>query len=205
MTRYDAEKILPLDLVRQHTRTDDVMTVSDELLMLYRDSALQAAQEYTGIPIRERQTVTEPVSIPRRRHHAFYDNRANYFTHKIGGIFAMPQVYFYGGRSVGVQTIMVAVNTREIRLPVPVDFGIGCCNPCADADTPRIQYVSGYSCEADIPAAIAHGALKYIAHSIANAGDTVEKLGGFLTGREVSPALASGAIEIWRSAMPEAV
>ncbi len=74
-------------------------------------------------------------------------------------------------------------------------------------------YHSGYAFEADVPAAIAMGVLKYIAHSIENQGDLATVVsatsGSASNESKVSeannPALASGAIEIWRTALPYAI
>ena len=202
---YDYEAILPMELVREHTKTDDVLSVTDAQLSLYRKAALEAAEAYTGLPLVARRVQTEVVSFPRRERDQFYMDRPNYIVHRATGVFAEPQVYFYG-KGVATQVFMVTVGTNTVRLPIPFDFGIGCCNPCgSNSIQAHIQYVSGFSCESDIPAAIRLGALKYIAHTVENLGDKIEKLGGVLTGREANPALASGAIEIWRSAVPSAI
>lgn len=45
----DLEELLPLALIRTHTKTDDVPHVTDEQLSLYRSASFEAAEKYTGL------------------------------------------------------------------------------------------------------------------------------------------------------------
>lgn len=207
--RYDFEAVLPLSLIRQHTKTDDIPGVTDALLSLYRSAALEAAQKYTGLLLTGRMIFTEPVTLPR----ADFTGRGPRRTwHHTKHPVASPMVYLYGAGG-GVITIHAVVGERRVPLPETMsDFGLGCCNPCASDQGPRVMYTAGYPCEADFPTAVKLGALKYIAHVIENPGDVVGVVsesgnaassGG--VGNANNPALASGAIEIWRSCVDDAI
>lgn len=203
----DLEKIMPLDLIREHTKTQDVPTVSDIQLMLYRRASLEAAQKYTGMLFTERKVVTEVVYPPNNTHRRFF-----YHTTKFA--FSLPFVYFYAHANEPVRQFPVNVGESKVRLPVlGANFGIGCCNPChEEQDSGKLMYTAGHDCQNDLPAAIVLGALKYIAHVIENPGDVVSSVleaGSLQTGRSVgsanNPSLASGAIEIWRSVLDHSI
>ncbi len=65
---FSAEKLVPLSMIREHTKTDDVETVSDDLLRFYRTAALQAADQYLGISVTSTRWVSETVEQPPFRH-----------------------------------------------------------------------------------------------------------------------------------------
>lgn len=209
-TPYDYDEILPLELVREHTKTDDVPAVGDATLKLYRKAALQAAEKYTGIVLTARKPMTEQVSQPTNGHKL----KAREFRFTLRHPVAEPFVYYYGlPGDQAPRQVAVKPNSREIYLPIMHSgFGMGCCNPRGSEGCGMIQYVAGLACLSDAPAAIALGALKYIAHVIENAGDNVvvtNAAGGMNTSAGTSaaadPALASGAIDIWRSALDDAL
>lgn len=207
---FDLEQILPIELVREHTKTDDIISVSDAQLQLYRRAALQAAEKYTGMFFIGQRVIQEPVNYPG----SFWNSANYFFDHVTKYSVAQPFAYLYGDTSRGIAQVPVAIGSRIVRLTNhPGTFGAGCCNPCNAPSQPMLQYTAGYSCEDDIPAAIALGALKYITHVIENPGDVIIAVtpSGTLNNRGVSvteaanPALASGAIDIWRSAMDHAI
>lgn len=205
---FDCERIVTLGMIRSHTKTDDIITVTDDQLRLYRRAALEAAEKYTGLLLTGQQVITEDVPLPKWEHAV----RSPFFNYKTQYAFAQPMAYLYGMKNQAVQVIGVTVGTNTARLPVIyIDFGMGCCNPCREDDQPKFMYVAGYRCEEAIPAAITLGALKYIAHVIENPGDLVRQFNA----RQVSvgetsveannPALASGAIDIWRTVKDDAI
>lgn len=207
---FDMELLLPISLIRQHTKTEDIPAVSDAQLHLYRRAALQAAEKYTGLLLRERKVITEAVSLPATSG----GRRAKpFFYHTAEVPFAQPMAYYYGHRNEPPVMIPVVVGDRHVKLPMIIDdFGLGCCNPCATPVQARLMYTGGFGCEDDIPAAIALGALKYIAHVMENPGDIVVATseaggsrGGVTVDKTANPAWASGAIEIWRSCKDDAI
>lgn len=214
---YDFEKILPLELIREHTNTDDVPHVSDTMLVLYRRAAIETAQAYTKLLLTGRKTITEVVKIPiqrRRRSGASYfgnydDSPPPTHTHVTQYSFAQDRAYYYGTGNRFTHNVAVNVGANKIELPVAHSpFGDGCCKPCGghdDANVSRLMYVAGYASECDIPPQIALGCLKYIAHVLENSGDipvSVTAQGGVgpsttNLSQAANPALASGAIDIW--------
>jgi hypothetical protein len=203
---FDFEKILPLSLIRTHTKTEDVITVTDEQLSLYRAAAIQAAEKYTGLFFGGQRVLVEPVKQP----FSFWEMPGRYFTHKTRFPFAEPFAYLFGDPSRAIERLPVVVGTNEARIAYhPGDMGIGCCNPCRDKAQLQIQYVAGYSTESDLPAGLAIGALKYIAHLIENPGDAIRRSNSTqalaLNLDANNPALASGAIDIWRTLKDNAV
>lgn len=210
--KMDWESILPLELIREHTKTDDVPQVSDTQLRLYRRAALEAAQEYTGLLVTGQKVITEDASPPDFTYRKAYQGA--WFNHETSHPFAQNFVWYYGLKSMSPQRVPVEIGATVVRLPRQFDdFGMGCCNPCGSSGLARIQYVSGFSCEEDIPAAISLGALKYVAHVIENPGDLITamtssggKIGtGLGVGEPANPAWASGAIDIWRVIKKDAI
>lgn len=209
---YDLDKFLSLDLIRSHTKTDDVPAVSDVMLELYRNAALEAAEEYTGLLLKARRVVVESVRPPGVTGHKTY--RKMEFVHSTEHVISDPLVWYYGHRSQPPIQIHADTNTTRLVLPrVHSDFGLGCCNPCGGEAFSRVQYVAGLTCLTEAPAVIKLGALKYIAHVIENPGDLVRtsnagggsSSGSASVGEASNPAWASGAIEIWRLVRRDAV
>jgi hypothetical protein len=208
---YDLEKWLSISLIRSHTKTDDIPSVTDELLEVYRAAALQAAADYTGLRLTERMTVVEDVFPPVGTSAAA---RAGYFIHDLQYPTAQPDVWYYGHKNNSPMKLTVKINSRRLRLPIDrADFGLGCCNPCGPTAFSKVQYVAGYDCLSKAPVAIKLGALKYIAHAIENPGDLVRvsneagniESGSVGAANANNPAVASGAIEIWRSVVADAI
>ena len=187
---FDEEAILPLALIREHTKTDDVMSVTDPMLSLYRMAAIEAAEAYTGLLISGKRAVTEAVRQPT---YGMSSVRRK-FIHETEFMIAAPDVWFYGLEGQSPTKIAAIVGETSIQLPI-VASGLDCCSPCGSGFSGgRVMYHAGFSCVDAIPAGFRLGALKYIAHVIENPGDTI---GGY-DQTAANPARASGAIDIWR-------
>lgn len=208
-TAFDLEKVLPLEAVRVHTKTDDVPTVTDWQLKLYRKSAFEAAQEYTGLLLMGQQTITEDLKPPTC---AFRDS-AQTFKYSMLHAAAQNFVWYYGLKGQRPDRVPVRVGDRVVTLPRQFDdFGLGCCNPCGSNGHARIMYVAGFDCEDSIPGLLLLGCLKFIAHVVENPGDLVVattvsggRQNGVQVGEASNPAWASGAIEIWRTFKKDAI
>ncbi|WP_139167891.1 hypothetical protein [Bauldia litoralis] len=212
---WDLEVFLPIELIREHTKTDDVPQVSDEQLNLYRKAAVEAAEQYTGMVLAGQRTITEPVeALPRRSKFGFMKPSYRFqMAHpSVDGI-----VYLYGGSlppqqlriKPGAQVVSIAVDRYVIDLRQ-------CCDPCgqgaAQGVNPglMIMYKSGFAACEDIPAGIILGCLKFIAFSVMHAGDEIltvrnraSSAGTALEGTN-NVGWASGGIELWRQYGPEA-
>lgn len=213
-SRFDQEKIIPLSLIRQHTKTDDVPHVTDELLSLYRDAALRAAENYMGILLREQRVINQDVSskidiTAGHRPRPYYTVSLEYPT--VDGV-----LYLYGGKEhTRVETIKTTPGATKVRVPVNhyfLDMTPCCGDPCHGARPTNggmfLMYRAGLTCEADVPPCVVMGALKYIAWSIGNPGD--EPLAS-VNLANVNPqagrnnaAWQSGAVEEWRVCMVDA-
>jgi len=209
---FSLEEILPLELVREHTRTDDVPNVSDRQLELYRHAALVAAHEYTGLLLTAQEVRTESVTLPQIPMGSLWVERTvpTTFEHQAEQVFAENFVWFYGIRNSAPQRVPVTVGSSVAQLPRTfMDFGLGCCT--GKGSNALIQYVAGFDCVQSIPPQVQVGALKYIAHLLENPGDNVSVStvggagGGVGVGESSNPAWASGAIEVWRSIKRDAL
>lgn len=214
----DDEALLPLAVIREHTKTDDVPATTDEMLKVYRRAAIEAAEKYTGLILGGQRQFTEHVDITVQGHMSYLHGGhvfPRYIRHVAKHRFAQPIGYLYGHRSTGVKQVHLEVGSKIARLPfVMTDFGINsCCDPCAaPSGTLLFQYAGGASCAEEVPASFRLGALKYIAHVIENPGDNVvvsTAAGSASSDARVTaaanPALASGAIEIWRTMLDDAI
>lgn len=213
---YDFDAILPLSIIRSHTKTDDIPSVTDELLELYRDAALMAVQEYTGLRLHSREIVFEDVRPPNANDRRFYRRRT--FTYTLKHPTMDGRIWHYGKKNQKPRLIEVLPGSTNIEIPRDHDdFGLGCCNPCGPEPFNRIMYVSGFECLSKLgshTATLKLGALKYIAHVVMNAGDnvvTTNTSGGRSSGTNLDsaaaadPAHASGAVAIWRSMVRNAI
>ena len=205
--RFEHEALLPIALIREHTKTDDIPAVTDAMLALYRMSALEAAEAYTGLLLSGKRVITEDVRMPQQRTGGFRRE----FTHKTQHQIASPIAWFYGFEAGAPYKVNAIVGSNEVRLPVLMnDFGMGCCNPCTKGNGSRLMYYAGFSCSEVIPASFRLGALKYIAHAIENPGDLVTTVNEWgekakSASNAANPALASGAVEIWRTMKADAI
>ena len=193
--RADPEKILSIQMIREHTKTDDVPSVLNAQLELYRQAAIEAAERYTGYLLAERQVVMDTVPLPR---YSIVRPMPDYILHYTKYTFAKNTAFWLSSMGSSVTVVGVHVNQKTIRLPIDHLCMMDGCSGCEMKPYPagQLTYYAGFSCEADIPALIKLGMLKYIAHTIMHAGDAMkEDLN--------NPAVDSGAVEIWRSFRPD--
>src|SRR5262245_58879811 len=113
-TKLDWDAFVSLEMIRQHTKTDDVPSVTDEQLRLYRAAAVEAAEQYTGLLLSKQITVTEPLAGPRR----VRPGKTHYRRHLQYPV-ADGLIYVYGGRMPEEnRTFIVPKNTRTIDVPI---------------------------------------------------------------------------------------
>jgi len=206
MQTYDYETILPLSVIRQHTKTDDVPVVSDEMLVLYRKAALEAAQQYTGLPLSARFRHTqyfdvEPFS-PQRDHMGGIRPSSMFTLVQLDYPVSDGVVLYRGVGNYLPERLTVAPNSTKIRVPRNQNI-VGYSCPGHTIGKGRLDYTAGFSSEDDIPAAVKLGALKYIAHVIENPGDTPELAYGLQPVTIANPAMSSGAVDIWHTVRRE--
>lgn len=211
-TMLDWDAYLSLDLIRAHTKTDDVPAVTDDQLRLYRKAAIEAAERYTGLLLAKQITVTEPLAGPRRPRPGKMTYR-----HTLQWPVADGRVYVYGGNTPDEnRTFMVPKNTRTINVPIRngyLDLS-NCCDPCAkwsmNGDLLAF-YRAGFACVEDVPTLVVLGCLQFVAWVIEHPGDEFlttrnrldAKSGGAYGSNNI--AMVSGALETWRQVDPEAI
>lgn len=214
MNGLDWEARLSIDMMRDHTKTADVLSVTDDQLRLYRSSALEAAEMYTGMLLFQQRMITEPIQGPPSVKYG-----KTTYVHKLQYPVADGIVYLYG--SIHAQdnaAFMVKPGTRSIKVPVrtgQLDLS-NCCDPCSSHHLNAgmlAAYRAGFADVNAVPAGIVHGALLYISWSVEHPGDElltqrnrVETRAG-LAGLQGSSnvAMISGALEMWRSYDSEAI
>jgi hypothetical protein len=207
---FDADAIVSLDLLREHTKTEDVLSVTDNQLRLYRAAAIEAAALHTGHLFNKSERVTETIRLPRN-----YSHGARSVKHRTRYPVAAPQVYLMGPGIQGNQALaIVDVGSRDLRLPnvfFAADFS-NCCGGCSvpGGELFQIMYLAGFVSPAYIPRGIVTGILKYVAWLVAHPGDRFVSVndqervaGGSLSGSS-STLVASGALEDWRQYVNEA-
>lgn len=199
--KIELEELLPLDQIRQHTKTDDIPHVTDDLLRLYRKAAFEAAEKYTSLNWSGYRFVEQDAST---RAHAKRWRRQNWLKLRY------PASEGIVSLQVGKDTriLHVPVGARKVQLPImhnAIDVQ-NCCNPCGNAANfgAIVRYNTGIKCKDEIPTGILLGCLKYIAWSVMNAGDEImtarnEQMSsnGMIVGTN-NAALASGALDEWR-------
>jgi hypothetical protein len=206
-TALDWSGRLSIDMIRQHTKTDDIPGVTDDQLALYRAAAVETAEAYTGRLLSVQRTINEPAQGPPmpRFGKTFYKLRLRYPV--ADGI-----VYLYGGKFGSDNiTLRVPVNTRVVT--VPVRYGVldlsNCCDPCAQNNGyvnngMMVMYKAGFKSAADVPNLIVLGCLQYIAWVIEHPGDEILTVRNRRDARSEGAqgtnnvAIASGALESWR-------
>lgn len=204
---FDLERMLSLELIRQHTKTDDVPHVTDAQLILYRQAAFEAAESYTGLVFSGKKRVSEDVRTrPTRRYG--YQKWTGTYKYTLAHPVADGLVYLYGSIGGSVDRVLsVAPGATEVRIPIDhhaLDMSSCCRGPCGDESINtglKIMYYTGYDVCENVPAGILLGCLKFIAWSIENPGDTVtlQVLPGVKPQAGSNNAMwQSGAIEHWR-------
>jgi hypothetical protein len=215
----DWDTALPLEMVRLHTKTDDVPSVTDNQLRLYRKAAVEAAELYTGTLLAKQRVVTEPLTMPHRyRQNVFRSNKNSY---KVTLQYPVSDgvVYIYGGWGPDEnRKFLVPKNTRTINVPIRngyIDLS-NCCDPCAKGNFNQdlmAMYKAGYDCLESVPAGILLGILQFIAWVIEHPGDefltmrnhldSAKSVAGVYGSNNI--AMISGALETWRQYDPEAI
>lgn len=213
-TALDWEARLGIEFMRNHAKIDDVPSVTDEQLRLYRSAALGSAEQYTGLLLSGQRTVSEAVEYPSR-----VKLNATHYTHRLKYPVADGYVYLYGGTHINDNTTFrVPPGSRRIKVPIRKDIIdlTNCCDPCASPWAVNggmlISYRAGYKCADDVPAMIILGMLQFITWCVEHPGDElltqrsrIETRAG-LAGLQGSNniAMISGAIESWRVVDTEA-
>ena len=114
LTPLDWSDRLSMDMIRAHTKTDDVPAVTDDQLQLYRDAAIEAAEMYTGLLLSCQKAVTEPIQRPYNRYDtAFYQKRT--YKHRLQYPSADGMIYVYGGQHVDENRTFMVVPGTTIR------------------------------------------------------------------------------------------
>lgn len=211
---FNLEEMLPLDLIRVHTKTDDVPSATDEQLALYRRAAVESAEQYTSMYFSGLKSIIQPVD----KLVGMKDRRRGYFTLELDYPVAGDAVYVYGRGPT--QRIQVAPNSRKVRIQVhaiSLDVSSSCCRgPCDGGNTGflanpgmKLTYQTGFKDICEIPAGIKLGMLKFIAWSITHPGDEILAVRNRSITRSSlvdgtnNVAWASGAIELWRQYDPD--
>jgi hypothetical protein len=211
--RFDWEARLGIDFIRSHAKIDDIPSVTDGQLRLYRSAALESAEQYTGLLLSGTRTVTEPIEGPSRMR-----PYSTHYTHHLQFPVADGYVYLYGGTHVNDNIVFnVLPGTRKIKVPIRKDLidTTNCCDPCARHSVNGgmlAAYKAGYKSVEDVPTTAVLGMLQFISWCIEHPGDElltqrnrVETRAG-LAGLQGSNniAMISGALETWRTMDPEA-
>ena len=209
-TPLDWDLRLGIDMIRSHAKIDDIPSVTDEQLRLYRAAALDSAEHYTGLLLRVQRTVTEPVEGPNPTRLRPY---VTHYTHRLQYPVSDGYVYLYGGTHiVDNATFQVVPGSRKVK--VPIKTGIidmfNCCDPCASSHGVNrgmfAVYRAGYKSANDVPTTVVLGMLQFMTWAIEHPGDElltqrsrIETRAG-LAGLQGSNniAMISGAIETWR-------
>lgn len=214
--KFDWSARLSMEMIRLHTKTDDIPGVSNEQLELYREASLEAAEMYTGMLLKGTRTVTEPIEGPpssARRNKMSYRVRLKYPV-------ADGMVYLYGGtHPVDNRAFMVPPGSRSIHVPIRTGFLdlSNCCDPCSPGtrlnNGMMAAYRAGFKCPDDVPAGVVVGCLQFIAWIVEHPGDELmtqrnrkdnsTKIGGVSGSNNI--AMVSGALESWRLYDPEAI
>lgn len=194
-----ADNILPIELIRTHTKTDDVPSVTDDQLRLYRKSSIEAAEQYSGLLINKTVRLTEEVSLPQDI--LYYIGRPK--RHSLKYQLADRRVMIRGAAGNYMREFDIGTRTIYIEPRCPsVDFS--CRNGPDSYNRTTVTYIAGYASVDAIPGGIVLGCLKFIAWSVSNPGDvlmtvrnTQKSNNATLIGTN-NVAWSSGALELWR-------
>jgi len=204
----DWDSYLSIELIRQHTKTDDIPAVTDEQLRFYRRAAVEAAEFYSGLSLSKQKVLSEVLDISKPKlGREYVVVRLKYPSSD--GI-----IYIYGNGQ-NPEKIDITPNTRKVKLPARFFYSpdmSNCCNPCSTATNGlKIMYRSGFSCAEKVPPGILLGILQFISWVVEHPGDevmamrnTLSARGGALIGTN-NIALICGALESWRQFDSEAV
>ncbi len=208
----DLEKLLPIGVIRTHTKTDDVPHVTDDQLRLYRQAAFEACEKYTGRIFSELRVIQEPIAQRRgRRWRPFYIHELKHPSFD-GIVFIYGSAYGQDDRQLNI-----GPGGRQLRLEVragAIDASSCCGGPCQGDQYNygmMAMYRAGVDCAAGVPAGILLGCLKFIAWAVTNPGDEIMTVRNREAGESSgivgtnNAAWASGAIEQWRIYVDDAI
>jgi hypothetical protein len=203
MAEFSIEDLIPTSLIRSHTKYEDVEHVTDALLIIYRKSAIEAAEQYTGLLLRSAMQIVEvanpQVENPHRICPKQYVNVKTNYPVTDGVIY-----YTIAGGKNGIAKL--EPQTRKVRLPVlSQSMTDSCCTYNGGLQFfVSLQYLTGYNFIDEVPSGIILGCLKHIAWSVENPGDVIQTVAN-LKNKNPSGAigannasLASGALDLWR-------
>lgn len=195
----DLEAVLPLARIRAHTKTDDVMHVTDDQLRGYRSAAWELAEMFTGQVIGPARDISEALYLTP----SDLGKRSKFYRLKHPAIDGVVTVSAGGG----YRSIVSRPGSIEIELSQHVLTWLrpSCCeSACPGHNAPTLMYRAGYACIDNIPEGIRLGMLKHIAWNLTNPGDMLATVlnKGRAAGQGVwgsnDPGLASGAFDVWR-------
>lgn len=203
---FDLEELIPLTLIREHSKTDDTPLVTDPQIELYRKTAVEQAELYTGRFISGNVNIQETVYADGERMRA---RRRSSFRVKLSYLPMDAFIVLSDANSNSRQNVPVRRNSRK--LDITPDFTtfapFDCCNRNSRhgllEEEYNVTYRSGYAKTVDVPSTIIYGCLKFLMWAIANPGDELltvrNRLGTTETGLigTNNGAWASGAIEHW--------
>lgn len=210
-TVLQLETVLPLELIRSHTGTDDSYRITDAQLELYRQAAFEACELFTGIIVTGTRNFTEMAETPGHRRKFRTKARLTLSHPTRDGV-----LYFFGRDLYRPRMERVKPGSTVVTIPVYLEAidVTPCCSPCgrgAENYGLQVMYSSGYACPSEVPAILKEGALRYIAWSIKNPGDVVMTVlnkasvrGGLIEGTN-NGAFASGAADLWRMLDPSSI
>jgi hypothetical protein len=196
VTIHDHEKILPLSLIREHARIDDLSGIQDDLLKIYRDAAFETAETFTGVLWFGIYNIKQ--KMPTRSYQTTFINRPQ----KPIKLEYMPlEPYIRVGSSV------VRNPTLSNLVNLDVHLDLTCCDPCGGRAS-EISYKAGKPCGFDYPPKLILGLLKYCAWCVEHPGDELTFLinaygspvgqGSRISKGTNNPLYASGAAEEWK-------
>lgn len=189
-----AADILPTDVIRAHSKTNDIPTVTDEQLDVYRSASLEAAESYAGLYLRGQHWIMDnvtyrPTLTRHRLRYPTYDGKV-----------------FLRGPNLGNRVESIGPGNRVVELRWTNDkcytFN-DCCDPCnTDGVENIITYLAGYCVPDEVPSGLVLGMLRYVVFCISNPGDIGH---GVLNDRAAVGArlisndavVASGAASVW--------
>lgn len=201
----DLEAIIPMESIRAHTKTQDVRSVTDNQLNLYRAAAIEAAELYTGRILTGAMQVTQPIATVGGCSTWRKTIRIRLDHPTMDGLITLQS----GLGGVNDQVIQVKPGSRSVTVPNMVEdiSGASCCNENSTGNENygvMATYLTGVTCSEDIPVGIIYGCLKFIAWAVMNAGDEILTIRNRESSSETGisgtndGAWASGAIEHWR-------
>jgi hypothetical protein len=199
----DLDKLIPMQMMRDHTKTNDIVQVTDTQLLFYREVAMEQAELYTGRFVHRLVSIAETVETDTGRmgFRESYQVKLSYTP--LGGLVSI------GTQGGTRHRTKVKKDDRVVKVPMftgEITWN-DCCRPCGGPMGNRgyqAFYDSGYRTEDDVPSTILYGCLKFITWAMANPGDELltvrNRLGTTETGLigTNNGAWASGAIEHWQ-------